>query len=345
MALGEKRRQEAKKELLKERQKEIDKNRVVTAAKKASAIKKSKATERKTISGNYCRYCQQILSLDNFIRSTNPFVDKNGYNSVCKTCMEEILENHKAVYQDIYKAMFITCQDLDFLYDEGTVSETIEYMEKYNSKFTFMSKYKQTLSVKFKGLPIRFRNSKINNEFDNQKSSSKLEQSDEKLKELRIEWGDQYSDEEYHFLDKQYKEYESHYNVSTPAEKASFKTLVMLYLRQRKDPQNKDVISAIKEQLRLCGISPEQEKRERSAKGSKTLGLEIALYEQTEPIQYIPTWEAEHDRYLDYDGLQSDLKDINRNIKNFFTDSRDFNSEVSVDEIYNASSNSEDLDE
>ena len=37
----------------------------------------------KVVSGeNYCRMCQKMLSLDKFYEATNPFLDKNGFESI-----------------------------------------------------------------------------------------------------------------------------------------------------------------------------------------------------------------------------------------------------------------------
>jgi hypothetical protein len=84
----------------------------------------------------------------------------------------------------------------------------------------------------------------------------------------------------------------------------------------------------LEKQLKLCGFSPEQQRKEKNDKGSKVFGVDIAVFENPDPITYVPEWEKETGRYKDYDGLDSDKKDIIRNMHNFFVEgSRDFRSD------------------
>jgi DeoR/GlpR family transcriptional regulator of sugar metabolism len=95
--------------------------------------------------------------------------------------------------------------------------------------------------------------------------------------------------------------------------------MCILLWRQRTEPTNKDVVSLLEKQMKLCGVSPETIKRESQEQGRRTFGTTIAEMEQTEPAEYI----KQHNLYYDYDKLGKDFKDIVRAMKNIMIDSSD----------------------
>jgi hypothetical protein len=244
--------------------------------------------------------------------------------SICSTCVQDIYDKNFTAYQDMSKAMFLTCQDIDLMFDEGTVAEVKSYFESNSgSKLSITCKYKRLICLKYKDGNIRFRDTKIQNEFDNKNR----EMSVDKKKDRETKWGTFTSDADYEYLEEKNQEYTDWISPTTPSEKDGIKTLALLYLRQRNEPLNKDVTNAIKEQQKLCGISPDQLKKEKIDKGSKTLGCDVAFFESGAPLELMPEWEDENGRFKDYDGLLNDKKDIVRNMRNFFTGSRDFDSD------------------
>lgn len=323
--LGDKRRELEKKERIKAMVEENNKKRPVTATKKVASIKSAVKAQNHSPKAIYCRYCQQMLPPVKYFNATNLFIDKNGKMSICTNCIQDIYDKNFLAYQDMSKAMFLTCQDIDLFFDDGVVVEVKNYFENTkDSKFSIMSKYKALVSVRNKNTNIRFRDTKIESEYDKKERIINVDLDKDRVKK----WGTFPKEDAYEFLEETYNLYVDSYGADSPSEKDSFKTLALLLYRQREEPTNKDVTSALKEQLKLCGISPEQQRKEKSDKGSRTFGVDIAIFENTDPITYIPEWEKETNRYKDYDGLESDKKDIIRNMHNFFVEgSRDFKSE------------------
>lgn len=328
--LGEARRlREAKERAKKEKPK--------LAAQKLSSAKKEKTVNSANPKSSYCRYCCRMLPLSKFWVATNIYIDKNGKMSICSACVQDIYDKYMTVYQDVYRTTYLTCRDIDLLYDEAIVEDVISYFENTkNSNLTIMGKYKKLVSTKTREKNIRFRDTELNDNFE-LATKNKID----KPEQMLAKWGS-FKEEDYIFLENKYNEYMETYGADTPAEQDAYKTLALLYLKQRENPSNKDTITAIKEQLKMCGISPEQIKKEKQLKGTKTFGLDIKTYEMTSPIEYIGDWEKEKNRFKDYDGLQGDMAEIQRNIKNFFTGSNDFSStEISVEDIVEVSDDTE----
>lgn len=314
-----------------------NKKRPITASKRAAVAVKTKMAEKEQPKSMYCRYCCKVLPMTNFMKTTNPYIDKNGKMSICTMCVQEILSKYDISYNnDKHRSVYLTCQDVDLRYDEAMVIDTIDYFNNTkNSVYSFMTKYKTAIHRKYKDVGVRFRDTKIETDFENSVSARITDIE----KDRRIQWG-VFTDEEYEYLESKYAEYETEFGANTASEKDAFKTLVLLYLRQRNNPTDKDVAAAIGTQLTRCGVSPEQIKKEKTQIGAKTVGIDISVFELTEPLQFMPEWEKETGRFKDYDGIKSDLRDINRNIANFFGGGRDFStSEVDISLITNGEDN------
>lgn len=323
--LGEKRRAEEKKEHIKELVEKNNKKRPASVGKKVANIKSSIKIEQHSPKAIYCRYCQQMLAPNNFFSTTNLFLDKNGKMSICTSCIQDIYDRNFLAYQDMNKAIFLTCQDIDLVYDEGTASETKNYFENTkDTRFTVIGKYKTLVCAKNKNSNFRFRDTKIQSEYEKKERVTNVDLEKDRIKK----WGTFPKPEAYEYLEDTYQKYVSWGGADTPPEQDAIKTLAILLYRQKEEPTNKDITSALEKQLKLCGFSPEQQRKEKNDKGSKVFGVDIAVFENTDPITYIPEWEKETGRYKDYDGLDSDKKDIIRNMHNFFVEgSRDFRSD------------------
>lgn len=297
-------------------------------------IKQEKLKEIMKFKFSYCRKCGQLLDYEKFMSTTNKRIDSNGYLSVCTTCVNRMLKEEFSVYGDYYKALFLICKDLDLKYDESCVSEMIEYIKQYPSGDTPFTKYWKQIRLKNRTSSFRFDNTEIDIRFNNMQNSKLVDSKGE----LLIKWG-KFSDEDYTFLENKLKEYTDSFGANSPAEIDAFKQLAILLLRARADPANKDVATALQGQWKLCGISPEQLRKENKDKNAKILGVDIATMELTDPVDYI----IDKKLYFDYDGLNRDKQDILRAQKNHLTGSKDFNSDgVDISDILNSSN---DIDE
>lgn len=317
MALGKVRKEEEKKEHKKKYNEEYTEKKPVIAAKKAAEIKQGlNSTVNPLNKNSYCRYCQQLLPLSQFMQCTHMLIDKNGKMSICNNCIKTIYENYTVFFKDPIKAMFATCEDIDWRFDEGLASSAINYIkDNPNSTLSVVSKYKKEISMKYKECGIRFRDgmSKVAT------SISVDEIKKDTKREMFLKWG-QFEDERvYDYLENQYSIFKNTYNITDPSVEEAFKTMCILLWRQRTEPTNKDVVSLLEKQMKLCGVSPETIKRESQEQGRRTFGTTIAEMEQTEPAEYI----KQHNLYYDYDKLGKDFKDIVRAMKNIMMDSSD----------------------
>ena len=283
-------------------------------------LKSAKMKEISRLTATYCRKCNQMMSYDKFWKTSNPYLDTNGIMSICINCANKMYEEFFIIYHDDKTVMFNMCQHLDIKYDEGCVSTLIAYFDREDDKIKIkskMAKYLQLINSVNKSKPIRYCNTKIENDFHN--SGIDVEKDSDKA--LKLKWGDR-PNEEYEFLELKYKEYIDEYGAESPSEKDNFIQLSMLILRSRTDPTNKDVANAVREQFKAIGISPEQAKKNNEKKAKRTVGGCIGDLEKYKPADLY----EDKERFFDHDNLEIDMKDLVRSQMNHMIGSRDFTS-------------------
>lgn len=284
--------------------------------------KKEKMRVASQLKAGYCRHCNKFMEYDEFYVTTNPYIDKNGKLSICKACLLEIFNDFYYTYQDYKKAFFSFCQNVDIIYDEKSVENAIRLLTEDPRGENIVTKYWRAVKNNIRGQSIRYKDSKVNATVQN---SLEKTTADERRKQLKLIWGE-FSDQDYEYLENTYNEYTSSFGISGPNERDGYRVLAILLLKQRETPANRDIIAAIKAQYEMLGIDPKQLRKESKEKGARTLGIEIATMEKTEPAEFY----QDKKMYFDYDGLEKDIIELKRAQKNHLTGSRDFNN-INID--------------
>ena len=312
---------------------------VLPPAPKRPRTVAEKMAEASTLKGQSCRFCMKFKPYSEFKATTNPYVDKSGYLSICNKCITNMLNDLVSTYENFNDAFYSWCQNVDIIYDSTCVANALELYKNHNTtRESLATKYWRNINVKYKDMSIRYRDTKTNNMIEEEIGEAKTPVGAKK--ELKEKWGE-FKDEEYKFLEEKYKEYTEAFGVNGPNERDGYKTLALLLLKQRGAPDNKDVTAGIKAQYEMLGIDPKQLRKENKDKGGRTLGLEIAMMEMTDPADYYDNPEM----YFDHDGLEKDLKDLLRAQKNHLTGTRDFQSIDISTEIIDQTDNDEPIGE
>lgn len=283
----------------------------------------------------YCRVCNKFKDFKEFKVTTNPFIDKNGYLSICNECLLKIFNELMQTYNDYQKAFLAFCQNVDFIYDSKYVDAAIESYNNDKRNESIITKYWRFINLNYRNQPVRYRDSK--NEAVIKEALTSNDKKEE-AKRLREDWGE-FEPSEYAFLEKTYNEYSEHFGVNGPNERDGYKTLAILLLRQKTMPENKDIIAAIKSQYEMLGIDPKQIRKDAKEQGAMTLGLSIEKMELTDPADFF----NDQDMFADVEGIRKDVNSIIRATKNFLIEgNNDFNEEdIDMNQIYDSSDSGE----
>lgn len=159
----------------------------------------------------YCRKCRKIMPTSNFYETTIPMIDTNGYMSVCKSCCNKIYDSYFALYNNMEKAMYYTCQDLDLMFSKEALKHTQTNVESLlqkgknvNAVFgIYKSKLSSTCKINSQLDSLRFVNSdsitKIENNIGDMSNIGDFQLTDEMISY----WGKSKEPWEYEFLDNE----------------------------------------------------------------------------------------------------------------------------------------------
>lgn len=255
------------------------------------------ASKKKAMASDegYCRRCKKIMPLNYFYEATNLNLDTNGRMSICKKCCNEIFDQYFAIYNDLEKAIYLTCQDLDIRFNKDALKATRTHIDSalgngrdVNSIFGV---YKSKLSsiAKQNGLTsFRFRDSdKLDEEIEKE-----LESDFVVTPEIIEFWGAGFNKSEYEFLQNKYNEYAYTYECETPVmreylKQAAFECLEIHRRRIARDDATKN-LQNLNKILESCNIKPNQS----NGFEEETFGTLIKKWENEEPIpEPDPAWQ------------------------------------------------------
>jgi len=310
----------------------------------------------KLVSGEqgYCRKCQKTMSLSNFYEATNPMIDSNSYMSICKDCCCQIYDTYFSIYNNLEKALYLTCQDLDVCFNYDVLRQTQSHIEGIITKGKTATKvfgyYKSKLGSTGKnntGIDsFRFKNSdqfidttitiKINDE-NIKKDNLSIESIDNNFKvtsEIVKFWGKGYSPAEYEFLENEKPHWFERYKCDTRGEEVLYKQICyqLLDINKARDGGNKDkdiskMLDTLQKLMESANVKPKDANALSDSDIIDTYGTRIRDMELFDPAEYF----EDKNLYRDFSGIEKYFKKwVVRPLKNLLKGTRDF--EVGEDE-------------
>ena len=315
--------------------------------------RKVKTTVSKTgvsIEKAYCRRCMQMKKATDFFSAVDLEIDKNGIFSICKNCCNEIYDSYYKVEHSIAKAILRTCRKINLMFDEGCVESTEIHLKTlsdngrptdniigiYKSKLVQSQKNNFSDSVSEFDLTFREPNIMI-------KSESMTKEEEPDSDDLKQMWGDNLSFEDYQFLEKEYDEWRRTHKCDTKAEKTLLQEICQkrLEIRKKRIETQGHVPGALTKELqdlmKTANVDPSKTSEANSGKNKERYSKFEEILEENEPADYY----KDKKMYANFDNQDHILKKyVTRPIKNFITQSRDFNvdAEDDVDDIVESES-------
>jgi hypothetical protein len=295
--------------------------------------KRKKTIEKKEGDG-YCRMCQKVKALDNFYEATNPFIDTSGHMSVCNICCNGIYDKYFSIYGTLDKSLDSTCRDLDVKFDFDALRFCQSHIEGMMVKGKKLDKmfgyYKSKLSSMLKLNTnceyFRYKDGATTNSQDNNHVGSQLERNDDVDDDLKLFWGEQFSWEEYEFLERELAQWKQKHKCDNQSEITLLKEVCIkvLEIRQlRKVGKSTTItIKELQDLMKTASLDPAKANIADGGKSLDAFGLWLKDIEEYEPAEFFEDKKI----YEDFDGFKKYAdKYIYRPLKNLLSGSRDFN--------------------
>lgn len=309
---------------------------------------KNSRQPQKVSEEGYCRRHKKNMSLNNFYEATNPKLDANGYMSICKECCQEIYDEYFSIYNNVEKALYLTCQDLDVSFNLETLQATQSHIETllykgkkanavfgfYKSKLGSTTKTNGASSFRFKDSDALVqKNTENNSEKQNINSDIKYDLDNEDIDEdLLLFWGKGFNIDDLIFLELELSNWKKTHKCDNQAEITLLKEICIkiLEIRQAREEGTPvtGLLKELQELMKTASVDPAKANAASAGKLQDCYGLWIKEIEQFRPAE----WYEKQEKYVDMDGFKPYLKNyIVRPIENFLTGVRNFFVDDNID--------------
>jgi hypothetical protein len=150
--------------------------------------------------------------------------------------------------------------------------------------------------------------------------------------DLAYYWGTGLNEEDYAYLEKELSEWKKTHRCDTKAEESLLREICLTALAIRKERaaqhSPKSLVKDLQDLMKTASVDPAKTAQANSGKSLDTYSSFIKIIETKEPAEYY----KDKMLFRDFDKLDKYFKDyVTRPLKNFVTQSRDFNVEVEED--------------
>lgn len=288
-----------------------------------------------TITEVYCRKCMKYKKPVEFWEATDRFLDTNGKMSVCIDCCNEI---HNVIFEsdkDLTKSLLKACRILNVRYDAVALQATKEMITSIIAKGADTTKvfglYKSKL---FRKVNVRIDEKDFSEDFTfveppNLLVEKPMQDDDyEDAIDLKMFWGTNFEKEDYDWLEFELADWKKTHKCDTKAEETLLKEIVYKEWEIKKeraegrDPSAK--VKQLQELMKTASVDPAKTAAAGSGKSQDTFSAFIKTIESNEPAEYYKDKKL----FQDFDNIDFYFKKyVTRPLKNFITQSRDFNVE------------------
>jgi len=306
--------------------------------KAKSLIRTSGKSDEKLI---YCRKCMKDKAAKEYYSATDTVLDKNNFMSICRKCCGEIYDNAFTVERNFEKALLRTCKILNVGWNSGAVDSTRTHIDKLKARgqedisvFGIYKSKLSTLSNLADDQTLTFEEPSRNAYVDPNEVISDDEEFNKYLKSF---WGAGLQFEDYEFLESELNRYKKTHKCDTATEESLLRQICFAEFDIRNarisgGTPDANVIKRLQELMKTASIDPAKAASANSGKSQETFSAFIKTIENNEPAEFYKNKAL----FKDFDNLDFYFKKyVTRPLKNFITQSRDFNVETEddVDEV------------
>ena len=329
--------------------------------------KKAKEKKKKYI----CFYCGNEYIDTNYYKSNSRFYVGTDKIPYCKQCIEKLYQYYFELYMEDgclnpeKKSIQRLCMAFDIYYSDAMCNSAIKKSKEGNTKISVIAQYMKTAQL------VQYKDKTYENTIRESKSfsvGSIDDMSDSRTTDESIMkfFGSGFSDEDYEYLDREYKDWTARHECSTKAQEEVFKRICFKQLEilkaTRRGEDTKNLDATFQNYLDTAKLQPKQNSGDTTA-DNQTFGTLIDKWENTRPLPEIDEELKDVDKigwYIDvfFKGHLSKMMGLKNGMSNLYTKfmkkytvekpeySDEENSEVLFDAIFgNPSSESDSEDD
>lgn len=313
-----------------------------------------------------CFYCGKEYVDTNYYNSNSEFYSNVGKIPYCKQCIEKFYQQYYEKYTNEgcltpeKKAVQRLCMVFDIYYKEDVFNSAMNKIKSSNMNISPMAQYMKTIQLsQYNRKKETYENTISEAEQESFAMASISNMSDETTVDQKIIdfFGNGFTDEDYKYLNKEYKDWTARHECNTKAQEEVFKDICFNRLQNlkalRKGEDTKDITASFQKMLDAGKLQPKQNAGDTTA-DNQTFGTLIDKWENERPLPeideelkdvdkigfYVDTFFRGHTcRMLNVKNAFSNLyssmmKKFTVNKPEYNLDEDDYNSEMNFDTIF-----------
>ena len=265
----------------------------------------------------FCPYCGKEKQEGQFYKSP---IKTGEYIKPCRTCVTEIYKQALSATKNQGAALWATCMQTGIPMRRAEYDACLETLEqvaqnKKPSLFVLYWTYLSTTADKLNG--VWDSDMELSN-FIDIGEVSKADTDDTALRaRWKRQWGGEYNDDEYQWLDDIFDSYTGEILEMDTAMEMTYRNLCRANLRKFVDPTDKDAGEEILKLMKVLKL--DQFKENKQSDTEKFIDRWAWRIENEEPAEI-----EDLNKYKDYAGNEKMWKDILRTVRNAISGSRDY---------------------
>jgi hypothetical protein len=282
----------------------------------------------------YCRKCCEMKKPGDFFNAVDLYLDSSGKMSVCKKCCHEMYEKIYVAERALPKTIYRMCKILNVRYDERAISSLEKHMrtaiEDNKNVPNVFGTYKMKLAtMNSKNVDDHIIVEDLTFiEPDGGVITNPLPEDHVDAVDLKQFWGTNLEYDDYVFLERELTEWKKTHKSDTKAEEFLLKELCHKSLEIRKAREigkpTSNIVKELQELMKTANVDPAKTSIAGAGKAKDTFSSYIEVIEYNEPADYF----SDKQLFKDFDNIDFYFKKyLLRPLKNFLTQSRDFNVE------------------
>lgn len=313
-----------------------------------------------------CFYCGKEYVDTNYYKSNSEFYSNIGVIPYCKQDIENLYYfffekyTNEGCLEPERKAVKRLCMAFDIYYTDKVFNSAIKKIKESNMNISPMGQYMKTIQLQqYNRNKETYENTIMQEEQNGFTTGSLADTSDSrKTDEKTMQFfGSGFNDDDYEFLDKEYKDWTARHECNTKAQEEVFKRICFKQLEilkaTRRGEDTKNLDDTFQKLLDTAKLQPKQNSGDTTA-DNQTFGTLIDKWENTRPLPEIDEELKDVDKigfYIDtffkghtckmlnvknaFSNLYSSMmKKFTVNKPEYNSDDDDYDSEINFDTIF-----------
>lgn len=282
---------------------------------------------------SYCRRCQNVKSIKEFLDATDRLLDGNGHMSICRDCVTDLYVQFYNSTRSVEHAILKLCQLLNVRYDKAAIDAALSHIDSAGTNADKMFGLYKTKLLLLNRTSVRDGTDTIDLTYNHPltltiSAPKEVEETSDIDASLKAFWGENFTKAELEILERKFADWSRSHSIDTQSERVLLKYICLKEFEIDNAISSKQgtasLMKEFQELLKTSALSPSMANAASGGKSMEAFGNFIKEIESMTPAE----WVKDKSIYKDVDNIEEyGEKYITSPLRSFVTGSREFSLE------------------